>query len=399
MSMDPVRTQYEAYPYPPRDPADEARRLVTGSPSDPAEIDHFGFGGRRDWSQPFRVLVAGGGTGDALVMLAQRCHDAGVAAEITYLDLSARSRAIAEARIAARRLAGIRFLTGSLLDAPDLGRFDYIDCCGVLHHLPDPQAGFAALAAALAPGGVLGAMVYAPHGRSGVYPLQAALGQLTAGMAPAEKVATARTVLAALPESHPFRRNTILSDHESSDAGLHDLLLHARDVPFTADAVMAAVESAGLAFAGFVPPARYDPAAWSGGAAIPEGLTAPARAALAEQLCGAMKAHVFYAVNGPVTEAKPRPEAVPRLRGFQPAALAAPVADGKAILLRRDGTTLRLRLPRNTAPILRLLDGRRPLGAVAQAARLDWLAFSSLFRPAHDALCGHGLLLYSGRFA
>ncbi|MBT5040468.1 MAG: class I SAM-dependent methyltransferase, partial [Rhodospirillaceae bacterium] len=27
-----VRGQYEAYPYPPRDPADEAKRLITGSP-------------------------------------------------------------------------------------------------------------------------------------------------------------------------------------------------------------------------------------------------------------------------------------------------------------------------------------------------------------------------------
>ena len=29
-----VRDQYEAYPYPARDPRDEAKRLITGSPSD-----------------------------------------------------------------------------------------------------------------------------------------------------------------------------------------------------------------------------------------------------------------------------------------------------------------------------------------------------------------------------
>ncbi len=39
--MDPVRRQYETYPYPERDPADEARRLIEGSPSHPVEIDHF----------------------------------------------------------------------------------------------------------------------------------------------------------------------------------------------------------------------------------------------------------------------------------------------------------------------------------------------------------------------
>ncbi|MGR3783009.1 MAG: class I SAM-dependent methyltransferase, partial [Albimonas sp.] len=83
--MDPVKRQYESYPYPARDPADEARRLVEGSPSDPIEIDHFLFRGRRDWSRPFRALVAGGGTGDGLVMLAQKLADAGCPAEIHYL--------------------------------------------------------------------------------------------------------------------------------------------------------------------------------------------------------------------------------------------------------------------------------------------------------------------------
>lgn len=397
--MDPVATQYEAYPYPTRDPADEARRLITGSPSDPVEIDHFGFGGVRDWSEPFRVLVAGGGTGDALIMLAQKLSDAKVAHAITYVDLSTASRHVAEARLAARGLGNVRFVTGDLMDVSGLGPFDYIDCCGVLHHLPEPQAGFDVLATALAEGGVLGAMVYAPLGRSGVYPLQAALARLTLGLAPTEKVRVARQVLEALPESHPFRRNMILGDHARGDAGLFDLLLHARDVPFTADAVMAAVAAAGLSFASFITPARYDPATWAGAAAVPGDLNAMQSAALAEQLCGAMKAHVFYACKGPVRVAAPGPEAVPRLRGLQPGALAAQVANGKALVLKGDGTALRLTLPRSTAPLIRLMDGRRKLGAVAQAARLDWIAFSAAFRPVHDLLTGHGLMLYSLRFA
>ena len=132
--MDPVREQYEAYPYPARDPADEASRLITGSPSHPVEIDHFLFAGRRDWSQPFRALVAGGGTGDGLVMLAQKLADIRCPAEITYLDMSEASRAVAEARVAARGLA-VRFMTGDLLTAPDYGPFDYMSiaavCCTI----------------------------------------------------------------------------------------------------------------------------------------------------------------------------------------------------------------------------------------------------------------------------
>ncbi len=52
---DPIRRQYEAYPYPARDPADERLRLITGSPSHIDEVDHYVFGGRRDWAQPFRA--------------------------------------------------------------------------------------------------------------------------------------------------------------------------------------------------------------------------------------------------------------------------------------------------------------------------------------------------------
>ena len=67
-------------------------------------------------------------------------------------------------------LTNIEFVTGDLLTAPERGEFDYIDSTGVLHHLPDPQAGFDALARAIAPGGGFGCMVYAPYGRTGVYP-------------------------------------------------------------------------------------------------------------------------------------------------------------------------------------------------------------------------------------
>jgi len=170
--MNDVQSQYEAYPYPARDPLDEAKRLIMGSPSHPLEMDHYLFGGMRDWSKPLRALFAGGGTGDGLIQLASLLTKAGKPYDITYLDLSSASRATAEARAKQRSLKGITFLTGSLLDAPNLGLFDYIDCCGVLHHLPDPAAGFGALRAALAKGGGMGMMMYAPYGRSGVYPLQ-----------------------------------------------------------------------------------------------------------------------------------------------------------------------------------------------------------------------------------
>jgi len=43
-----VRNQYEFYPYPERNPADERTRMIFGSPSNIDEINHYVFGGRRD---------------------------------------------------------------------------------------------------------------------------------------------------------------------------------------------------------------------------------------------------------------------------------------------------------------------------------------------------------------
>ena len=72
-----LAAQYDAYPYPQRDPRDEAKRLIIGSPSHLREVDHWIFGARRPASEPLRALVAGGGSGDATVMLAQQMTNAG----------------------------------------------------------------------------------------------------------------------------------------------------------------------------------------------------------------------------------------------------------------------------------------------------------------------------------
>ena len=53
---DAVKQQDDVYPHPARDPANEMDELMISSPSHPLEIDHFIFGGKRDWSQPTRIL-------------------------------------------------------------------------------------------------------------------------------------------------------------------------------------------------------------------------------------------------------------------------------------------------------------------------------------------------------
>lgn len=393
--MNQVKEQYEAYPYPERDPRDEARRLITGSPSHPLEIDHFLFEGQRDWSQPLRVLVAGGGTGDGLVQLAQVMAQAGRPCEITYVDLSRAARKLAEARIAARGLTSVRFVTGSLLDAPDLGRFDYIDCCGVLHHLPDPQAGFAALRAALAPGGGLGFMVYAPYGRSGVYPLQEAFGTLLEGLSPQQRLKAARRLVADLPEGHPFRCNPNLGDHHSSDAGFYDLLLHSQDRAFDVPQLLGTMAGAGWSLAGFTMPALYDLARIT---EVPKGMDSATRMALAEKLRGTIKVHVGYAVPSEAARAPANARnraLVPHLKGVTAGALAQEIAAGRKPTLNFAGIKTRLDLPREAAALIARIDGQRSLSGIAAATGTDPIRMGALWARVDAELTGWGMLLYS----
>ena len=375
MTDAPLARQYEAYPYPARDPREEDRRLLEGSPSHLMEVIHYVFRGVWPGGRPMRALVAGGGTGDGLVMLAQHCADAGLEAEITYLDLSAAARRIAEQRAARRGLTGLRFVTGTLTALADLapGPYDYIDCCGVLHHLDDPPAGLDLLRAHLADDGGIGLMVYAPHGRTGVYPLQSALRRLAGPeLEDRQRIDLARRLLAGLPAGNWFRRNPFLGDHETSDAGLYDLLLHARDRAYTVAELSALVTGAGLRIAAFMPPVRYDPSRMLADAGLrtrAQALDPLAAAALAEELLGAHKTHIVYAVPAgrPDSVARSDPDQVPVLRGIDGATLAKGFRPGQAMTLDLGGHKARAPLPDLTGTILPLIDGRRSLGQIAAA--------------------------------
>ncbi len=170
---------------------------------------------------------------------------------MTWLDRSAAALAIARARADARGLTNIVWEQRSLLDLPGsgLGPFDYIDCCGVLHHLPDPAEGLRALLSVLAPGGGMGLMVYAPYGRTGVYMMQDALRRLAPpDETPQQRLDIARRVMKHLPETQWLRHNRNFDDHiNGGDAGLYDLLLNPRDRAYTVPELSALLRRRGAA--------------------------------------------------------------------------------------------------------------------------------------------------------
>lgn len=406
MSDEAVRAQYEAWPYPRRDPRDESRRLVTGSPSHFDEIVHYVFGGADPTAggKRFRALVAGGGTGDGTIMLARQLADRGADAELVYIDVSRAAMRVARARAAARRLRNVRFVRASLLELAgrDLGPFDYIDCCGVLHHLDDPAAGLRGLAAALADGGGMGLMVYGELGRTGVYHAQEALRLLGSDEAPADRIALARRFLGDLRESNWLMRNPWVADHlHGDDAGLYDLLLHSRDRAFTVPEAFELARAAGLDITGFIEPVRYDPAAWLDDpdlAARAARLSWPERCALAELLSGNLKRHVFYAVKagaGGHVAAPDSENAVPVLREADGEALAHEIAARGVLRVEMEGQTFVRRFGPLAPAILSRIDGRRSLAEIRAAltAEHSWPDFKAAFDELYDTLNGLNVML------
>lgn len=314
-----VKEQYEDYPYPPRDPAEE-KRMIKAPFIDIAErVNHYCFGGKRDFRKPYRILVAGGGTGDSSVFMAEQYGTLG--AEIVHLDLSKASIGVAKERLKMRGLENkVTFLHASLLDIPkmDLGKFDYINCSGVLHHLASPEEGLAALESALAPDGIMGIMLYGKYGRLAIYPMQETLRIATQHVTNrAEKVKTARNILSNLPRENWFLFSQPQFQWDlDSDNGLYDLLLHPQDRAYSVPELHEYMASAGLQILSFQDDSTSGAHLYNPKRIVMseqaqkeiDKLDIKDQQALAELLAGNINKHTFYAGRKPATLPDPNDE-------------------------------------------------------------------------------------------
>jgi len=376
-----VRRQYESLPFPPRDPEAERYALKVSGPDILAKVNQYCFGGSRDFSKPFRVLVAGCGTGDSAIWLGHQLKD--TPAEIVALDLSEASLAVARARAAVRGLRNIRWEHASLLDADMLGigMFDYITCLGVLHHLPDPVAGLRALESVLAEGGAMAIMLYGAVGRSHIYATQRLLRQLTAGLDhPADQLAFAKKVVGNLAPTNEFRRregaDVIRATYLVDDTNFWDTLMHSQDRAYTASQVREYLAMAGLHVQGFVSyggnaattALQYDLGFHLGDAGHLQALPLAEREDAAEALDGSLSLHTVYATRNPYAALDPMaPDAIlspmSDLARHVIAHLAAPYADLTIALRNGGGFTFRP-LPATQA-FLAAVDGRRSNAEIA----------------------------------
>lgn len=238
-----VRYQYENLPYPFRDPEEDKKRILITNMDDLVAINQYCYRARRDFDEEFRILIAGGGTGDATVFLAAQIARL-PNAEIIYVDLSNESMNIARQRLRnqAQRLAlpemekKVDFRLGSLLDVGEMGigRFDYINCSGVLHHLDDPDAGLRALASVLKDDGVMTIMVYTQVGRTTVYHVQDMMRIVNRNEPEIEKkIRNTNLMLKNLPSTNLHKKNRRWISLENNPIELYDLFLHSQDRAYT----------------------------------------------------------------------------------------------------------------------------------------------------------------------
>ena len=251
-----VRKQYEAYSYPP--PIEDAEKFL--KQWGPLTCDPR-FAGIQLWPegrprQDLRILCAGCGSSQAALIALNNpdCSVVGV-------DLSEASLAHSNRLRERHSLGNLELRQMSLLDVGQLNRsFDLIVSTGVLHHLPDPDAGLKALADVLDVRGSMAIMLYGTAGRAGVYLVQDILRRLGAGPN-AEGVRIARELLKAVPSYHYLvstngKLPNDLTD-DVGDAGLVDMLLHPQDRAYSVPEIMAFVETAGLIFSGWNDNALY----------------------------------------------------------------------------------------------------------------------------------------------
>jgi len=306
--LEEVRAHYENFPYPPTDPEDERKRLRTTVHEAFDRLNHYCYGGKRDFSKPFRALIAGGGTGEAVVHLAEQMR--GYSPEIIYLDMSRASMEVAKKRMEIRGLDNVTWIHESLLNIPKLGlgQFDYINCSGLLHHLADPPAGLKILADSLKDDGAMGLMLYAKYGRMAVYPLQEALRLINRDEPNMQKrVDNAKAILSNLPPTNWFIRSAATFMREiQSDIGIYDLLLHSQDRSYSIPELYDYLEGAGLHLLhllhdGYVLAGDlYNPAAYLADAGLREKVSTFSprdQQTLAELLHGQIAKHTFYAAK------------------------------------------------------------------------------------------------------
>ena len=253
-----VANLYNTYPFPP-DPL--------------SDLEPPGYNWRWSWTaaysfctgmkpktQDIRILDAGCGTGSGTDYLIHLNPEA----EVTAIDLSEKALEVAQQRcqrsgVIDKQAKPVKFLNLKLEEATQLeGEFDFINCVGVLHHLPEPEKGIQAIAQKLKPGGILHIFVYAELGRWEISLMQKAIALLQGDKRGdyRDGVKVGREIFAHLPENNRLlqQEKKLWSLENHRDESFADMYVHPQEIDYNVETLFDLIEASGLDFVGFSNP-------------------------------------------------------------------------------------------------------------------------------------------------
>ena len=250
---DPICEFYNSHPYPPPiDNLDRARDEWRDGTRERAEYHLFWPG--KPYRDNLKILIAGCGTWQAAKYALCRPN-----ANVVGIDVSSTSLDHTEQLKRKYNLTNLETRQLAIENVAKLAqRFDLVVCTGVLHHLADPDAGLRALRSVLTSEGAIYLMVYAPHGRHGIYLMQEYCRRLGIRI-DGHEITDLLTVVKSLSPHHPlsvvFRS---ARDTANADA-LADALLNPRDRPYSVRQLFEFIDSNDLVFGRWYWQAPYLP--------------------------------------------------------------------------------------------------------------------------------------------
>ena len=248
-----VQDFYEHYPYPRPLESLEAYRRRWQDPERRRADFHLFWPGRA-YCDDYSILVAGCGTSQAAKYAIRWPR-----ARVTGIDFSATSVHHTAQLKSKHKLDNLQVHQLPLARVAELeASFELIVCTGVLHHLPDPDAGLAALRGVLSPHGAMHLMLYAPYGRNGIYILQEFCRRVGMQATDAD-IQNLIVALRALPAGHPLEILLREAPDFRTEAALADALLHPQDRAYSVPQLFDFLQAGGLTFQRWIRQAPYSP--------------------------------------------------------------------------------------------------------------------------------------------
>lgn len=258
-----VKEQYTKYTYPKyNDNMDRLAPIPNQYTSNLflEQINYYIYNGSKPDFNNYKILVAGVGLGDDIINMAfflKKYKNT----KLLGIDISSTALDICKKRIEKYDLNNIELIEMSLLDlnVNIHGKFDLIICIGVLHHLVNPVDGINSLKNVMEDDGFMNIMVYGKYGRTGIYQMQDLMKKINYNIHDyPSKIRNFKNLYKQLPINNWFNLGEhLINDHNVSDEGIVDLLLHCQDRSYSVPELYEWIDTCGLNIIEFSPETRY----------------------------------------------------------------------------------------------------------------------------------------------